>query len=255
MIILRQKEFNDKPPRKKITDPIRDRWVEKLIKHQSGTEAGDILKPGTEGHESLRKLFKESKGKSNKGTGIKIGEKGVFAYYVPEEDTLHLNPRAKASTIAHELGHAQHWNGRSKNPITNLNARVDAVMRDSKLIKKSGGLGLVNGFASGFKEGKTGEKDKKGAIISYAIPTALNTPMLLEEADASRRGIKMLKASGMKGKSLKDAKKSLAYGFGTYAIRPAAQIAMTGVGRVSGKVVGRLSKKNNNENTKTGRKN
>lgn len=248
MKILRQKEFNDKtPPRKKITDKIGVRWVGKSIKHQSGAEAGDILKPGTEGYDSMKRLFKESKGKSNKGIAVKIGEKGVFAHYGAGEDILHLSPKVKASTIAHELGHAQHWNGRSKNPITNLNARVDAYTRDSKLIKNSGGLGLATGFASGFKEGKTGKKDKKGAIISYAIPTALNTPMLLEEADASRRGIKMLKASGMKGKNLKDAKKSMAYALGTYAIRPAAQIAMTGVGRVAGKVAGRLSKKKNKE--------
>ena len=38
----------------------------------------------------------------------------------------------------------------------------------------------------------------------------------------------------------------MAYDFGSYAIRPAAQIAMTGVGRVAGKVAGKLSKKKNN---------
>ena len=147
-----------------------------------------------------------------------------------------------ATVLAHELGHAEHENGRS-NKLLELNAKIQGKTRNSKIVKSSGALGLAAGFASGYHEGKNGESSTISKIAPYLIPATLNAPHLIEEADASRRGIKMLKEAGASKPQLKNSKKSLACAFGTYAIQPAAQLAMTGVGRIAGKIVGKAKRR------------
>ena len=151
---------------------------------------------------------------------------------------IKLNNLKDTPVLAHELGHAERA---AKGSLFN---GIEGKLRDSKLLKRSGAIGLASGFASGYNQTKNSDDSTIKKIGTYVPIIAINTPVLVEEADASRRGLKLMKKAGATKAQLKASRKTLGYALGTYAISPVAQLAMTGVGRVAGKVAGKQSKKN-----------
>ena len=278
MIILRQKLFNDNPPVKKITDPVRRSLIKKSLETTKGSGNEDLsrkvieefkkvpnyknavseirvdpnkIKPGQGvfgGNLTKRQIDRIKKGKP-----VNIGNKKVILdpELLKDPDwvsgTVKLNNLKDTSTLAHELGHAERA---ARGSLFN---DLQRKLRGSKLQKNIGAIGLASGFASGYNQTKNDDNSTIKKVGAYVPVVAINAPVLIEEADASRRGLRLMKNAGASKTQLGRSRKSLAYALGSYAIRPAAQIAMTGVGRVAGKVAGRLSKKNNNENTTTKR--
>ena len=282
MIILRQKEFNDKPPRKKIpsiTDPVYRFLNKKHIEAREGSGNEDLsqkvigefkkvpnsknvvndirvdpskIELGDEsfsGCISMRQRDRIKRAiKRNKKVIIELNNKRVDfnPEWLKDPDFLagrvNLNNLKDTPVLAHELGHAE------RAARGSLFHDLQDKLRKSKLQKNAGAIGLASGFASGYNQTKNDDDSTIRKAEAYIPAVAINAPVLIEEADASRRGLRLMKNAGASKTQLRRGRKSLAYAFGTYAIRPAAQIAMTGVGRVAGKVAGRLSK--NKENKK-----
>lgn len=152
-----------------------------------------------------------------------------------------MGSKNDVSTLAHEIGHSQHSHGRA-GKFWGANRRLDQMTRNTATQKYAGGVGLLTGFASGYNQTKNDDDSKVKKLAAYT-PTMINAPMILEEADASRRGLKLMRNAGASKAQLMAGRKSLGLALGTYMIRPAAQIGMTAVGRVAGKTVGKMAKK------------
>ena len=178
------------------------------------------------------------------GKKIKVSGKIIDQDWIKDPNNtagmVKLNNLKDTSTLAHELGHAERA---ARGSLFN---DLQGRLRYSKLLKNTGAIGLASGFASGYNQTKNDDNSTIKKVGAYVPVAAINAPVLIEEADASRRGLRLMKNAGASKTQLRGSRKSLAYALGSYAIRPAAQIAMTSVGRVAGKVAGKLSKKKNN---------
>ena len=171
-------------------------------------------------------------------------------------DTIILGKgrNSDADTLAHELGHTQFAHRkRSKNFIAKAAHELSGL---SKLgtSDKANVLYAASGFKNGLKSAKAkaeGKKEKAwDKIKSVAVPALVSAPLLITEASASGKGLKMLKKAGASKEFMKQAKKALGAAYGTYALRAGGSIASGYAGRLLGKAVGKKKYKNKEEKNK-----
>ena len=159
-----------------------------------------------------------------------------------------------ADVLAHELGHTQFIHRkRSKNFIAKAAHEISGL---SKLgtSNKANVLYAASGFKNGLKSAKAkaeGKKEKTwDKIKSVAVPALVSAPLLISEASASGKGLKMLKKAGASKESMKQAKKALGAAYGAYALQAGGSIASGYAGRLIGKAVGKKKYKNKNKEEK-----
>ena len=159
-----------------------------------------------------------------------------------------------ADVLAHELGHTQFTHRkRSKNFIAKAAHEISGL---SKLgtSNKANVLYAASGFKNGLKSAKAkaeGKKEKTwDKIKSVAVPALVSAPLLITEASATGKGLKMLKNAGASKESMKQAKKALGAALGVYALQAGGSIASGYAGRLIGKAVGKKKYKNKNKEEK-----
>ena len=171
-------------------------------------------------------------------------------------DTIILGKGKKsdADVLAHELGHTQFIHRkRSKNFIAKAAHEISGL---SKLgtSNKANVLYAASGFKNGLKSAKAkaeGKKEKTwDKIKSVAVPALVSAPLLITEASATGKGLKMLKNAGASKESMKQAKKALGAALGVYALQAGGSIASGYAGRLIGKAVGKKKYKNKNKEEK-----
>ena len=169
-------------------------------------------------------------------------------------DTIILGKGKKsdADVLAHELGHTQFTHRkRSKNFIAKAAHEISGLSRLGTS-NKANVLYAASGFKNGLKSAKAkaeGKKEKTwDKIKSVAVPALVSAPMLITEASATGKGLKMLKNAGASKESMKQAKKALGAALGAYALQAGGSIASGYAGRLIGKAVGKKKYKNKNKN-------
>ena len=109
----------------------------------------------------------------------------------------------------------------------------------------------IHGYASGLKAAKDESEGKKESkwnkVRAVAVPAMVSAPMLISEAAASRKGLKLLKQAGASKEAMKVAKKSLGNAHGTYASLAAGNIVAGEGGRLVGKAVGKRRRNSQKE--------
>lgn len=122
-----------------------------------------------------------------------------------------------AEFLAHELGHV------SRKPVSNALFNAD-VVGTRQVLPLAGG-------AAGTMMALRGERGSLSTRIAPLVSLAGSAPMLYDEARASIRGYKALKALGLKPTELSVARRKLLHALGTYGSMaalmtvPAAAIA------------------------------
>ena len=171
-------------------------------------------------------------------------------------DTIILGKGKKsdADVLAHELGHTQFTHRkRSKNFIAKAAHEISGLSRLGTS-NKANVLYAASGFKNGLKSAKAkaeGKKEKTwDKIKSVAVPALVSAPMLITEASATGKGLKMLKNAGASKESMKQAKKALGAAYGAYALQAGGSIASGYTGRLLGKAVGKKKYKNKEEKNK-----
>ena len=171
-------------------------------------------------------------------------------------DTIILGKGKKsdADVLAHELGHTQFTHRkRSKNFIAKA-AHELSGLSELGTSNKANVLYAASGFKNGLKSAKAkaeGKKEKTwDKIKSVAVPALVSAPLLISEASASGKGLKMLKKAGASKESMKQAKKALGAALGAYALQAGGSIASGYAGRLIGKAVGKKKYKNKNKEEK-----
>ena len=159
-----------------------------------------------------------------------------------------------ADVLAHELGHTQFAHRkRSKNFIAKA-AHELSGLSELGTSNKANVLYAASGFKNGLKSAKAkaeGKKEKTwDKIKSVAVPALVSAPLLISEASASGKGLKMLKKAGASKESMKQAKKALGAAYGAYALQAGGSIASGYTGRLLGKAVGKKKYKNKEEKNK-----
>lgn len=141
-----------------------------------------------------------------------------------------------SAVLAHELGHAQHYEGRSKDILGKAAHKLHAPssMAISILNNTNGGKtgetvkNIGNGIlaADGFRRGKNSvytDEDgkirinKSKALKSAAVSGLMVAPLLGAEAAASIKGLRAMKKLGASKELLKSARRDLGNAYGTYA--------------------------------------
>lgn len=159
-----------------------------------------------------------------------------------------------ADVLAHELGHTQFAHRkRSKNFIAKAAHEISGLSRLGTS-NKANVLYAASGFKNGLKSAKAkaeGKKEKTwDKIKSVAVPALVSAPLLITEASATGKGLKMLKNAGASKESMKQAKKALGAALGVYALQAGGSIASGYAGRLIGKAVGKKKYKNKNKEEK-----
>lgn len=221
--------------RKALLDKAESQGIEVIPEKGLGNAAYTGLRSGKKIKDGLEKI-----------TGVDL-DYGLTKHL--GKDRIIYDPNNKAlsssTTLAHELGHAQYGGEvkRSKDFIAR-------TAHDLTPINKAavGGLGIIgsaiNGYRSGIKSEEAKEKGEKESnwnkVRSIAVPAALVSPLLISEASASVKGLKMLKEAGADKEMLADSRKTLGSAFGTYAAKALIPVIAGAAGRVVGKGVARL---------------
>ena len=171
-------------------------------------------------------------------------------------DTIILGKgkNSDADVLAHELGHTQFTHRkRSKNFIAKAAHEISGLS-ELGISNKANVLYAASGFKNGLKSAKAkaeGKKEKTwDKIKSVAVPALVSAPLLITEASATGKGLKMLKKAGASKESMKQAKKALGAALGAYALQAGGSIASGYAGRLIGKAVGKKKYKNKEEKNK-----
>lgn len=175
------------------------------------------------------------------------GPKEVAKYIGKDAIALGLGSN-NSSILAHELGHAQHYNKRSGSLVGKISHKLygpsNYIVNLANSNNKVERIGVNGIFAGeGFRRGKnsvsTDENgnikiNKKKALKSALIGASVSVPVLISEAAASRKGLKTLKKLGASKELLKSARRDLGNAYGTYlgvSLKPvASEIGGHGLG-------------------------
>lgn len=214
-----------------------------IKKHKRVLDENPSMKQRVNNHNSiLQRKLKRAKFK-NKAEGFAV---------VPGGE----GKKPLAADLAHELGHLDGEEGRSKIKANNLfhknNKAVSKLNKHSKKISNTSSIvtGLLTGIRSGKKDEKNSDKMKDNITSTGAIIAASSAPhgiILGREYNASKSGIRKLKESGASKSYIKFTRKRLGRAYGTYALRTAPSILMGLGAREVGKAIGKKSKKNNDD--------
>ena len=178
---------------------------------------------------------------------------GLYKHLGEDKVVLGKGHLSKADALSHELGHAQYAvKGRSKNIIAKAAHSAYAPSKVLSTPNTQGGKGInilkshpgavisaTNGFVSGIKAEKAKQRGEKESnwnkISAVAVPAAMAAPMLIAEAAASRKGLKMMKEAGASKELMKQSRRRLGAALGSYATMPGINVAAGVGGRLAGK--------------------
>ena len=243
---------NEERVKKALLDKAKNQGIEVIPEKGFRNAAYTGLKSGKWVKEGLEKIAGESL--DDEGIFEHIGKDRII--YDPNHKTL-----SSSAVLSHELGHAQYGGEvkRSKDFIARSAHNLSPI---SNLA--SGKVGIIgsaiNGYRSGIKSEEAKEKGEKegtwNKVRSVAVPVALMSPLLISEASASVKGLKMLKEAGADKDMLSDSKKTLGAAFGTYAAKSLIPVAAGVAGRLVGKGVAKLKRnRRNKKEEKEGKEN
>lgn len=167
----------------------------------------------------------------------RAGGKQLFEAYKNGKGKIGINEEdvGRPSAIAHELGHA----------IDQTEGGVGSKIRNTIDIvdKGSSSTSAVTGLLSGINSERLSRKGKKEGLISkhssWAVPVLMNTPTLINEAVASRKGYKVLKDVGATKDQLKNARNTMIGACGSYASKTIGDVGVGLVSRGVGKLAGK----------------
>lgn len=168
---------------------------------------------------------------------IEGGGKQLFEAYKNGKGKIGINEEdvGRPSAIAHELGHA----------IDQTEGGVGSKIRNSmdSVDKAALPTSATTGLLSGINSERLARKGKKEGLISkhssWAVPVLMNTPILINEAVASRKGYKVLKDAGATKDQLKNARNTMIGAYGSYASRTIGDVGVGLVSRGVGKLAGK----------------
>lgn len=130
-----------------------------------------------------------------------------------------------SAVLAHELGHAQYYGGRSKDILGKVAHKLRAPS-DMATSMSNNPVGNSILAADGFRRGKNSvytDEDgkirikKRKALKSAAVSGIMIAPLLGAEAAASVKGFRTMKKLGASKELLKAARRDLGNAYGTYA--------------------------------------
>lgn len=191
-----------------------------------GSDAGRLIRRGLAsgikwGRKSGNKEVVENLKSVSKGLNDALGGVSGFG-----KDQIVMGLGSDNSAVlAHELGHAQHYGGRSKDILGKVahKLRAPSDMATSMSTNPVGNSILA---ADGFRRGKnsvyTDEDGKikirrRKALKSAAVSGIMVAPLLGAEAAASVKGLRTMKKLGASKELLKAARRDLGNAYGTYA--------------------------------------
>jgi len=101
---------------------------------------------------------------------------------------IHLHNNSSAEILAHEYGHYLNWN-KSNNPLTKLRSKINIPARTLAQNQVIPAAGVMAAFGGDYDE------DTRSNILkATAGASALNhLPIVLEEIEATRKGLNLLK--------------------------------------------------------------
>ncbi len=166
-----------------------------------------------------KKLYEKAKAQGTKVVehpGLKDN-----AFYHPGRDTVFVGTQEgklkQADVLSHELGHSQYYRkGRSGKILGKISHQASMPSRLLSQKRVAGVLAAANGYSLGRKVAENEGKQTKTDVARRLMPAALVAPVILSEAAASRRGLKMLKAAGASSATMSKARRSLGGALGTY---------------------------------------
>lgn len=246
-IIIRKKYFSDKSNDKK-------ELAKNLIVPAGiiGTGVGvgkasiSLLKSGAEeakkDHDDvIRELAKEAKRK-----GLKfVDEKDNFSkeFVDLNKKELHLSKfgQQSPSTIAHELGHFDSFNGENGKLQKLAHKHYHNISKPMSRIMPIGSFGA--GYANGSREKEGKDEIKALKWGSRLAPALVAAPVLIAEKGASVSGYKKLKNLGLDKESLKDSRNYMTGAWLSYAKAPVVTTGLGEAGYQVGKYLGKRKKK------------
>lgn len=169
------------------------------------------------------------------------------------------------ATIAHEVGHSEHYRGRTGSKVGKAAHTVDNALsrrvkgkplqdRITKSIRGNTALAGV-GFANGLNAERKKQRGEKRSIYnnigSAVIPLAIVSPKVMKEAAASKKAVKMMKELGASKELIDQSKVKLGHALDTYKTTASIPVISSVLGDVSGRAYGKLSKKGKKEKKKS----
>lgn len=209
-----------------------------------GTDAGRLLRKGlASGMKWGRKSGNREIAESLKSVSETLNDQlGGVSGFGKDQIVMGLGSD-NAAVLAHELGHAQHYEGRSKDILgkaahklhapssTAINILNNAAkVEGGETVKNIGNSILA---ADGFRRGKNSvytDEDgkirikKSKALKSAAVSGLMVAPLLGAEAAASVKGLRAMKKLGASKELLKAARRDLGNAYGTYATMAAKPV-------------------------------
>lgn len=254
MIILRNKEFSNKKSKKKNSSDkivgaalvgggvvgntaaaISAMKEDKSLRNEQKEISKKLIK---EAENQGTKVFQISKEKSHYANKKLVDslKKGGHKLSVGKAGDYIAADTKRADLLSHELGHSKHYQGRSGSVVGKGAHRLYGLSKHGTATPHGLAASFANGYISGKKAEKDGEKESKWNKARTAVVSAgVATPMLISEAAASRQGIKALKKAGASKKLIKESKKRLGSAFGTYASTAGINTGVGYLGRASGR--------------------
>lgn len=161
----------------------------------------------------------ESPVKVWKGLGLSPKQSGVLV--LPPWGKL---PTASSpQAIAHELGHGAYHLGKG--------GRLKSALSGLSMPLTKEGTAVLSSLAAHplIDRSRLSEKRKRQLhLLAGAAPLAIASPMLADEALASYKGMKILRAAGATKRRLKHSRRTLAKAYASYVGESAPGVAMGG---------------------------
>lgn len=179
---------------------------------------------------------------------------------------LYAKNNLNSTELAHEVGHGI---DEKEGVLGEFRYKPGRASKWADSVNSSGytvSSGLLSGVAAGLYDSKDRPRRskfhaaKKAGILAtpYAGIAAGNSLQLINERNASKNGLKVLKDLGASKEHMDNSKKALKLSYGGYLVDPAMAVLKTagsqavgyGVGRGVGSIVKRLNKKKINSKKK-----
>lgn len=108
-----------------------------------------------------------------------------------EASIININPNVDASYYAHELGHAVSQKNKIGKAISDARLKLEANPKLGNALK----IALAGGLATGGAALQAGDDD---LAASLAIAAAVNSPVLIDEALATKNGLAIMQDANMR---------------------------------------------------------
>lgn len=214
-----------------------DKISSKLLKSSANQDAN------LEGKkiEALKKLAKESKDK-----GLKFVDEGENLgnnFINLRKKELHLSKFGQNSptTIAHELGHFDSYQGENGKLQKLVHKHYHNIGKEASRVLPVGSFGA--GYLNGKRESEGKDEIKSLKWGTRLAPALISAPVLIAERGASVGGYKKLKNLGLSKEDLKNSKKFLTGAWLDYAKTPVITTGLNEAGYQTGRYLGKKRNK------------